>query len=505
MQKILKNLIFVSVSIVSGCISVGAKNEKADSDLTFTGFDRWLYGLSRIEGITAAYDSEMLKDCEAGIDEFSCNGLGEEALKALNIEDAVRFFARGCYYGETYSCAHLAVMDKSKNIGSDRSGEYYKNIAELACPDAQSSGCVNLGWYLSGMGEFEEAKLYNKAACTAGEGAGCYNLAWLILKDNPAEGEKYLKLACLFNFGGGCVDYGIRAYNAGLKEIGKDYVHSGYETSDKYCGENGDAEVCHSIAEWYKISHESDEYTELIKDVKAMVEKAVDHGATEKIIKFRENNPQLFIGISKNYSNSSFKTGEVYKGYYFCEQVVTGMEIEIKKAEESNVTAIFKVGNESAAEFDTSGFNDSFPEIYKFSPVKEVSGSEDYELPGFSGFLDAGTGEFYGKVEGETCGLFLTAESKAVEAPSYSEFDKMFHSVQQDSTFRKFECNLKDKTKEEFLSAKFGEKGVKIIELINGVKTAEQIMNESGADRDFILKVLNYIKRCGWISLSTAE
>ncbi len=503
MQKILKNLILVSVSIVSGCISVGAKNEKPDSDPSFTGFDRWLYSLSGIEDIAAAYDSEMLKDCESGIDEFSCNGLGEEALKAFKVEDAVRFFARGCYYGETNSCAHLAVMDKSNNIGSDRSGEYYRNIAGLACPDPESSGCVNLGWYLSGIGEIEEAKLYSKAACTAGEGAGCYNLAWLYMKDNPVEGEKYLKLSCLFNFAGGCVDYGIRAYNAGLKEIGANYVHSGYETADQYCGEKGDAEVCHSIAEWYKISHESDEYPELIKDVKAMVEKSVDHGATKKIMKLREENPQLFTGTGKNYSNGSFKEGEIYKGYYFCEQVVTGMEIEIKKAEESNVTAIFKVGNESAAEFDTSGFNDSFPEIFKFTQVRWMN--EDYKLPGFSGFLDAKTGEFYGKVEGETCGLFVTAEHKAVAFPSSSEIDKMFQSVQQESVFRKFECNLKDKTKEEFLSAKFGEKGLKIYELINDVKTAEQIMKEAGVDEDFILKVLNYIKRCGWISLSTAE
>jgi len=362
MQKILKNLILVSVSIVSGCISVGAKNEKTDSDSTFTGFDRWLYGLSGIEGITAAYDSEMLKDCEAGIDEFSCAYLGEEALKASNVEDAVRFFARGCYYGETNSCAHLAVMDKSNNIGSDKSGEYYRNIAGLACPDPESSGCVNLGWYLSGMGEFEEAKLYNKAACMAGRGEACYNLAWLNLKDNPAEGEKYLKLACLLDIKAGCIDLGIRAYKAGDMKVGTEYAEFSFEDGAEYCEDIGDTETCHSIGIWYMITEEKERMKRSFEKAGSLREKAVDHGATEKIIKFRENNLQLFIGTSKNYSNSSFKTGEIYKGYYFCEQVVTGMEIEIKKAEESNVTAIFKVGKGSVIPFKVK------KKLFHFSP-----------------------------------------------------------------------------------------------------------------------------------------
>lgn len=152
-------------------------------------------------------------------------------------------------------------------------------------------------------------------------------------------------------------------------------------------------------------------------------------------------------------------------------------------------------------EYEAVLTRDSFLDLYKFTPgnwIKEpVIRDNFYE---FSGFLDSETGDFYGKIEQDTRGLFLTKERKKGK-PSLYKRNEMSFLYEKNSLFRKVECNLKNHTVEEMINLKFGQKGIEIFNLFDGERNLKQIWDEAGTDGDFLIRVSKYFVRCGWITV----
>lgn len=428
MRNFFNDLILLTVLVISGCATANTENppvvdsrkespksesvQFSDNEIILTEFDNWLIGLSKLAVNTSSFDGNNVKECRYGTDKSVCIKIGNAAQKKGDNSTAAVFFAKGCLYDDQNACAHLAVMVKTGRVESDKEGENYKRLSELACPMPGNEGCVSLGWYLYGAGAETEAEKLYEASCVAGIGTACYNLAWLNLAEKPEKGEKYLMLSCLMEIPAGCVDSGIRLYNSGKIESGEKSVDLQIKETEEWC-EQGDTESCHSLAIWFKTRKDTVKEQEFLQRTETVMKQTNDYSATEKIIKLRKENPELFKGVAQSGTETvPFKAGDVYKGYFYSPLGLSDLMIEITEVTDSGISGNLRYKIKiSEGSFNFSGGYNSLMNMAYFEPVENADDPDDLQGFSFGGIIDRKNNEFFGKIDSDGYGAFFTRKS----------------------------------------------------------------------------------------------
>lgn len=135
-------LIIAGISFY-GCVSSTHKDVNFEDNSVLSEFDKWIIDLAELKSAKIELGEFANNDCDMGIDESLCSEIGVKALK-INVKYAVRYFAKGCYYGDTKSCLHLAVLDRNGEISNDSDGKYYDSLKDHVCPVPESQGCADL-------------------------------------------------------------------------------------------------------------------------------------------------------------------------------------------------------------------------------------------------------------------------------------------------------------------------------------------------------------------------
>lgn len=508
-MNFLKKL-FVSflVVLLSGCSSTGQSSyyEKPARTISFVNegslndIDGLLILLTSSDSNLLVYEKENIKECIIGNNAFSCLTEGKRALKRGEYY-ASALFSKGCSLKNTESCVYRAVLLKNRRIKTPEENKYYKILENIACSSPRNGSCNSLGWFSYGIGEETEARKYYQFSCVAGDYFACYNLAWLNLKENPVEGKKYLKISCMGGMPIACVDLGIRYYTGGNKELGEKFAAQSLEKVDEYCS-NGDGESCDSISRWFKITGENAKAVEYAKKTESAISNANNFNAMAKIIKYRNDNPSLFTDTSIE-KTGYFKEGEKYKGYYSCLQGLTHLEIVITGVEEESVKGIINY-RKNEVELGSYSFvseKTGMENIFKLVAKEWIKQPDGYVTVDSMGTKDPDTNEFYGIILSEDCGIFVTGDSKSDQIPIYKGFRDTAFKESSDFFEIDLECHSPGKSKEDMILKYFGEKGLKIYNLIDGRKNAEGIMREVGVDEDFIISIFEYLEKCRWVRL----